>query len=105
MRAGGRKYKENATKGKKNKQSTYDKKSIDFTMASVNLGIVGDQGDYRVNGSRFYYNTGAPWLSPNRNYSTGPALGAIAGLAKSFGKDIVTLGDNTYVSGSSSLVD
>lgn len=74
-------------------------------MASVNLGIIGDQGDYRVNGSRFYYNTGALWLSPNRNYSTGPALGAIAGLVKSFGKDIVTLGDNTYVSGSSSLVD
>ena len=74
-------------------------------MGSLNFGVLGDHGDYRINGSRFYYNPGAGWSGINRNYSTGPALTTVANMVKTMGSEIVSLGDNSYVSGASSLID
>lgn len=75
-------------------------------MAEYNFGIIGDPGNTRNNGSRFYYNPGAPY-SGNKNVGqTGPGQAAIASLIQAMGNtDLIALGDLAYITGASSLID
>ena len=76
-------------------------------MAEFNFGIIGDQGNYRVNGTRFYYNPGGFWGGSNAYISSmGPAQAAVGKLIQSFNNtDLINLGDLTYNTGASTLID
>lgn len=76
-------------------------------MAKFNFGIIGDQGNYRVNGTRFYYNPGGGWAGSNKSISSmGPAQAAVGKLVQSFNNtDLINLGDLTYNTGASTLID
>lgn len=76
-------------------------------MAEFNFGIIGDQGNYRVNGTRFYYNPGGALGGSNVYISSmGPAQAAVVKLIKSFNNtDLINLGDLTYNTGASTLID
>ena len=76
-------------------------------MAEFNFGIIGDQGVYRVDGTRFYYNPGGAWGGSNAGISSlGPAQAAVGKLIQSFNNtDLINLGDLTYNTGASTLID
>ncbi len=75
-------------------------------MTEFNFGIIGDPGNYRTNGTRFYYSPGGAW-SGNKNISAiGPGQSAVGKLMQSLSNtDLVSLGDLTYISGASTLID
>jgi hypothetical protein len=75
-------------------------------MSQFNFGIIGDPGNYRTNGTRFYYSPGGAWAG-NKNISAlGPGQAAVSDLMQSLNNtDLINLGDLTYVSGASTLID
>lgn len=75
-------------------------------MAEFNFGIIGDPGNYRVNGTRFYYSPGGAWAGNENISSFGPAQAAVGKLIQSFNNtDLISLGDLTYTTGASTLID
>lgn len=76
------------------------------SMSQFNFGIIGDPGNYRTNGTRFYYSPGGAWEG-NKNISAiGPGQAAVSDLMQSLNNtDLINLGDLTYVSGASTLID
>lgn len=75
-------------------------------MAPFQLGIIGDAGNYRTNGTRFYYSPGGAWSGNKNINSIGPGQAAVANLIQGFGaSDLVSLGDMTYTTGASTLID
>jgi hypothetical protein len=75
-------------------------------MAPFQLGIIGDAGNYRTNGTRFYYSPGGAWSGNKNINSIGPGQAAVADLIQGFGaSDLVSLGDMTYTTGASTLID
>jgi len=75
-------------------------------MPGFNFGIVGDAGNYRTNGSRFYYSPGGAWNGNTNVNSIGPGQAAIAELVQEFKiTDLISAGDLTYTTGASTLID
>jgi hypothetical protein len=76
-------------------------------VAQFNFGIIGDPGNYRSNGTRFYYNPGGGYKGANKNISAlGPGQAAVGDLVQSFqNTDLINLGDLTYTPGASTLID
>ena len=79
-------------------------------MAEFNFGIIGDPGNYRVQGTKFYYNPGGAYKSgtgANANISSfGPSESAVAKLIQSLNNtDLISLGDLSYYTGASTLID
>lgn len=75
-------------------------------MAEFNFGIIGDPGNYRTNGTRFYYSPGGAWAGNKNISSIGPGQAAVGKLVQSFNNtDLISLGDLTYTTGASTLID
>lgn len=75
-------------------------------MAEFNFGIIGDPGNYRTNGTRFYYSPGGAWAGNKNISSIGPGQAAVGKLVQSFNNtDLISLGDLTYYTGASTLID
>ncbi|MCP9813955.1 metallophosphoesterase [Synechococcus lacustris] len=75
-------------------------------MAEFNFGIIGDPGNYRTNGTRFYYSPGGAWAGNKNINSIGPGQAAVGKLIKSLNNtDLISLGDLTYTTGASTLID
>jgi hypothetical protein len=76
-------------------------------MTQFNFGIIGDPGNYRSNGTRFYYNPAGGYKGANKNISAiGPGQAAVGDLVQSFqNTDLINLGDLTYTPGASTLID
>ena len=75
-------------------------------MAEFNFGIIGDPGNYRTNGTRFYYSPGGAWAGNKNISSIGPGQAAVGKLIQSLNNtDLISLGDLTYTTGASTLID
>ncbi|WP_353089905.1 metallophosphoesterase [Synechococcus lacustris] len=75
-------------------------------MAEFNFGIIGDPGNYRTNGTRFYYSPGGAWAGNKNINSIGPGQAAVGKLIQSLNNtDLISLGDLTYTTGASTLID
>jgi len=75
-------------------------------VTSFDFGIIGDPGNYRTNGTRFYYSPGGGWAGNTNINSIGPGQAAVARLVDTFGvTDLISLGDQTYTTGASTLID
>ena len=75
-------------------------------MPGFNFGIIGDAGNYRTNGSRFYYSPGGAWSGNKNVNSIGPGQAAVANLIQGFRvTDLISAGDLTYTTGASTLID
>ena len=76
-------------------------------MAPFQFGIVGDPGNTRFDGTDFYYSPGFPWTGGNPNIEAlGPGQKTVADLVRNFGgSDLLNLGDLTYETGASSVID
>lgn len=75
-------------------------------MAEFNFGIIGDPGNYRTNGTRFYYSPGGAWAGNKNISSIGPGQAAVSKLIQSLNNtDLISLGDLTYTTGASTLID
>lgn len=75
-------------------------------MPAFKAGIIGDAGNYRTNGTRFYYSPGGAWSGNQNINSIGPGQAAVAGLIQGLGvTDLISLGDMTYTTGASTLID
>jgi len=75
-------------------------------MPGFNFGIIGDAGNYRTEGSRFYYSPGGAWNGNKNVNSIGPGQAAVAELIQGFGiTDLISAGDLSYTTGASTLLD
>ena len=75
-------------------------------MKGFDFGIIGDAGNYRTNGTRFYYSPGGAWNGNININSIGPGQAAVAALVQGFGiTDLISTGDLSYTTGASTLLD
>jgi len=78
-------------------------------MSRFDFSAVGDPGNYRTDGTRFYYQPGVAWKSPNINeniQASGPGQTAVGKLVQGYSNsDLLSLGDLTYSTGASTLID
>jgi len=87
-------------------QATNTTAAAPAAATSFDFGIIGDPGNYRTNGTRFYYSPGGGWAGNRNINSMGPGQAAVAGLVQNFGvTDLINLGDLTYTTGASTLID